>query len=92
MLYNIVLTDFNVTERVVSHQFDTNWFIITALCALRLFQDFPNFFRRFFVLPAGEWDLDTPCVETQGTGLNDNLNDNSNYNSNYNSQAGGLSS
>lgn len=49
MLYNIVLTDFNVTERVVSHQFDTNWFIITALCALRLFQDFPNFLGVFCV-------------------------------------------
>ncbi len=52
------------------------------------FSVFPELFRRFFVLPAGEWDLDTPCVETQGTRLNDNLNDNSNYNS----QAGGLSS
>ena len=44
MLYNIVLTYFNVTGRVVSHQFEYNWFIITALCALRLFQSFLNFF------------------------------------------------
>ena len=53
MLYNIVLTDFNTTGRVVSHQFDTNWFIITALCALRLFQDFPNFLGVFCVACGG---------------------------------------
>lgn len=49
MLYNIVLTYFNVTGRVVSHQFEYNWFIITALCALRLFQAFPNFLGLKFV-------------------------------------------
>lgn len=49
MLYNIVLTDFNVTGRAVSHLLDDNRFIINNLCVLRLFQAFPNFLGLKFV-------------------------------------------
>gem|GEM_PF-2538390 len=49
MLYNIVLTDFNVTGRAISHLFGDNWFIINDLCALRVFQAFLNFFGLKFV-------------------------------------------
>lgn len=49
MLYNIVLTDFNVTGRAVSHLLGDNQFIFNNLCALRLFQAFPNFLGVFCV-------------------------------------------